>query len=314
MAAKDTLLLCKTKRDELKVPDRLGGITLKKLGKACFMQNASLQKVVFSGGLKKIEACAFAQNGNLHTVYLPGSLRWIGDEAFANCPKLREIILYNIPLSTEEYEGIKASGRKVGDNRFIVEHIPQRIADLHFPYAKPAVIPEQIRLLFQLQEEIGDGGPKRLYAEAPYLSFEGRTETLWEDKVFREHLRDREPEPDTELCDNAMDCWAKSNRIESMEGLEKICLVVLDENKTRRKGEKVNITLRMKMGIFFWQSGKRVRCEKKDYYVYRRYYLSSHKEIQYLRQDTAVYCGDRLVTDWEEAQRVYEKYRFLSVL
>ena len=74
----------------------------------------------------------------------------------------------------------------------------------------------------------------------------------------------------------------------------------------------INATL--KIGYFFWQSAQSVIYDKKQYYIYRRYYLSSDPEIEYVRRDIAAYSEKGLVTNREEAQNVYAKYKLLSIL
>ena len=95
---------------------------------------------------------------------------------------------------------------------------------------------------------------------------------------------------------------------------EKTIIFTFDDTKTKEDKEKVIINATLKIGYFFWQSAQPVIYDKKQYYIYRRYYLSSDPEMGYVRRDIAAYSEKGLVTNREEAQSVYAKYKLLSIL
>jgi hypothetical protein len=94
----------------------------------------------------------------------------------------------------------------------------------------------------------------------------------------------------------------------------KTIIFTFDDTKTREEKGKVFIHATLKIGYFFWQSAQPVIYEKKQYYIYRRYYLSDDPEIGYVRRDIAAYSQRGLVNNRVEAQNVYAKYKLLSIL
>ena len=95
-------------------------------------------------------------------------------------------------------------------------------------------------------------------------------------------------------------------------GIQGVCKVAGTE--IRKEKGKVFIHATLKIGYFFWQSAQPVIYEKKQYYIYRRYYLSDDPEIGYVRRDIAAYSQKGLVNNRVEAQNVYAKYKLLSIL
>ena len=95
---------------------------------------------------------------------------------------------------------------------------------------------------------------------------------------------------------------------------EKTYVFTFDDTQTKEKNGNIYITATIKFGFFFWQSGQKVICNKTDYYVYRRLYLSSKEEIEFVKEDVAIYKDTELVLNRKEAQQVYGKYKLLSIL
>ena len=68
------------------------------------------------------------------------------------------------------------------------------------------------------------------------------------------------------------------------------------------------------IGYHFWQSLVPVNYDGKLYYIYRRHFLSSKTNLNYIRNDVKVVSdtGENVIL--EEARRVYAKYKLLSIL
>jgi len=132
-----------------------------------------------------------------------------------------------------------------------------------------------------------------------------------EDKAFCEHIRDNEPEVYDGKAEQKNDWYVRVGKVPNKE---KTIIFTFDDTKTKEEKGKYLIHATLKIGFFFWQSAQPVIYENKKYYIYRRYYLSSDQEIEYVRRDIAVYTDKGLVNNREEAQNVYAKYKFLSIL
>lgn len=63
------------------------------IGESCFLDCASLRKIVIPAGVIEISDSAFENCGALQEVRFPEELKWIGERAFKNCTSLRKIVI-----------------------------------------------------------------------------------------------------------------------------------------------------------------------------------------------------------------------------
>ena len=73
---------------DIRVPDTLGGLPVKVIGRSAFYGCYGLQRVVLPEGVETIEPLAFAGCSELKEIVFPSTLRSIGNVAFDSCSKL----------------------------------------------------------------------------------------------------------------------------------------------------------------------------------------------------------------------------------
>ena len=314
IAVGDTVILYTGKESKVEIPHDLNCTGVRRIGDGAFMQLDKLTDVKIPNDVASIGQKAFYFSKNLKTAVLAGTIENIGKDAFWGCDKLRDIILYDIKLTKREYSLLKKNALQYGQCKYASAYIPDYFNKIGLEKALyihgAVVIPRGAPILF-VSYDHNNKGAKRLYADSEYISGTEYGDPMWEDKAFKEHIRRGIPEIYSHIAEQHADEQAKRN----MSGNpEKIFLFTFNDSETKMDDHSVKITANLKIGYFFWQSARKVICDGNEYYIYRRNYLSSDRRIEYVQVDTAVYRGTDLVIDRTEAQRVYGKYRLLSLL
>ncbi|MBR6472421.1 MAG: leucine-rich repeat protein [Firmicutes bacterium] len=87
------ILNSKITKGLVKVPSRLEGFPVFRIGAGAFRAREGLKKINFENGLKNIGEEAFLECPNLTAIKLPGSVKVIEDKAFMGCTALKEVSL-----------------------------------------------------------------------------------------------------------------------------------------------------------------------------------------------------------------------------
>ena len=91
-------------------------------------------------------------------------------------------------------------------------------------------------------------------------------------------------------------------------------VITLKELLTKDIKGKKSLSVTIRIGYLFFQKMRKVICNRKQYYIYQRYYLHYNNNQEFLRRDVAIYTDQGVVMDKKEAQLVYAKYKFLCIL
>ena len=312
----NTVVVYSGQHATIKLPPRFADIEILKIGNGSFMESSNLQCIILPPKIKEIGSRAFCSCPALTSAFVPGSLIRVGPEAFGNCRMLRDITVYNLYLSAEEYRTFKAMGKKCRDGVYVLREIPQKeiIQKLvrSITNARPASnIPDDVSLLFQLVELDEQKGKFSLDKNVPIIGFDVLSLPTTENIAFINHIKNGAPETYYKNAEHLNDQYV---RVGYTHQKAKTIIFTFDDTNTKEEKDGYLITATLKIGYFFWQSAQPIIYEKKKYYIYRRYYLNSDANPEYVRRDIAVYSEDGLVTDREEAQNVYAKYKLMSIL
>ncbi len=314
LAADGTIVLYTGSQDKIDIPGVLDNMKVRCIGNGSFMELAELIDVHIPYGVETIGQNSFYGSGKLKSAALPGTIEKIGKNAFCGCNALGKMVFYDIELTMREYTVLKERAFPYARGEYISHYIPEFFNKIGLDEAldieEAAAIPQNAPLLF-VSDNLHNKGAKKLYENSEYISSKERNDSVWEDKAFQEHIKSGSSETYSHTAENLADKLARENRTKDPE---KTFLFSFDDSRTKKGDYTVKITSSFRIGYFFWQSARRVVCDKKEYFIYQRNYLSSRKDTEYVQVDTAVYCGTNLVTDRKEAQRVYGKYKLLSIL
>jgi len=318
LAAHDTLISYSGNTASVDVPEILDKIRLSKIGDGAFSELTTIESVKLPYGVSEIGDSAFYRASKMKKIEIPGTVKKIGLNAFGDCNELSEIIWYDIELSDNEYTTLKNGSSATYDNIFVAHYIPRFVKNIGSistgrtmgdPGA--SVVPKEISVLFRYDTQNDGCNSEALYSNIEHISFLENDINGSEHDAFVAQVKLTKAEPLSVFAENANDYAIKSEK--NLLKLQTY-IFMFDDKKTCRKGNKVYITATIKFGYFFWQSKQKVICDKKDYYIYRRHFLTNNPEIEYVREDAAIYCNGEVVTDRKEAQKVYGKYKLLSIL
>lgn len=312
----NTIITYSGQHPTLKIPGRFADIEISRIGDGSFMESSKLQCVILPPNTKEIGSQAFNQCPVLTSAFVPGGLSYVGYGAFGNCQILSDITIYGLELTTSEYQTYKTASNRCSDGTYVLRELPKNeiVSKLvsSITNAKPAYrIPDEISSLFQMAEFDEQKGKFSLEKNIPVIGFSVPSVPTTENKAFYEHIHDGTTEIYDGKAEQKNDWYVRVGKIPTKE---KTIIFTFDDTKTKEDKGKVIINATLKIGYFFWQSAQSVIYDKKQYYIYRRYYLSSDPEIEYVRRDIAAYSEKGLVTNREEAQNVYAKYKLLSIL
>ena len=300
----------------LKLPSRFADIEILRIGNGSFMESSKLQCAILPPTVQTIGASAFFKCPSFTSVFVPGSLSKVESRAFSNCEKLRDITIYGLELTANEYFAMKNAGIKNSEGIYILRKMPEHplveklVAAVE--QARPACqIPDGITALFQLTELDEEKGAVSLNRNLPVIGFVMPSKAISEHDAFYQHVMTSDCEVYDSVAEQKNDWYVRLGK-RLLKG--KTVVFTFDDSETQVEDGKFRIKAVLQIGYFFWQSAQPVSYDKKKYYVYRRYYLSADPEIRYVRRDIAVYNQKGPVKNREEAQDVYAKYKLLSIL
>ena len=313
LVAEDTIVSYTGTNSTVDVPGMFDKIHLSRIGNGAFSE-LNIEYLKLPYGVQRIEDGAFQWNFNMRCIKIPGTVQCLGENLFLGCSQLNEIIWYGIELEKNIYQKLKEDSIKAMDDIFVAEHIPSFISDTGFKGIEntPALaIPPNIPVLFKFDNAEDGHITDALFRETEHFCFNKNDNFKSENAAFIYQMELNKFGVVSYVSEIANDIAVKT---EKPLAKEKTYIFTFDDKKTKEKQGKMYIDAAIKFGYFFWQSGQKVICDKKDYYVYRRLYLSSKKEIEYVKEDVAIYKGTELVRNRKEAQQVYGKYKLLSIL
>lgn len=314
-AADETILNYSGDDVVMQIPSRLGDMEIRAIGDGAFMESVNLLQIALPRRVQRIGKQSFYGCQSLKNIYLPGHIKSISPDAFRNCHSIINLTLDGLPLSEDKYEALKQSCLLAG-GIFVARtfpDIPVAKASLEAAGSWPALhLPDGIERLFVSQSLTEDTGRAALTRHLDQFAFDGHAGTVSEEQAFVDLLRrgKRGPreERDTELKNDSF------ARLEKYPPIVKTGLFTFDDQLTQAHGTTRYITVNIKIGYLFWQSKASVQYGTLTYFVYRRHYLSATEDLSCIRQDVAIFTKSGLVTNKEEAQEVYAKYKLLSIL
>lgn len=303
----------------LKIPEKIKNISIRSIGAGALMDLKELQYIMLPPKLTSIGNSAFANDVNLATVILPGTIKTIGTSAFSNCKQLTDITIYDYLISEQEYTALKNSSFRAAEDIYVAHHMPKieiidQILNSALSWGPKAAccVPGNINRLFYTAQAVEDDGFQLMYRNLNNICFiHKHSKPTTEDSGFVEYLDSHSEYTQIELSDEMNDKYLRINKLPSYQ---KTAIFTLNDRETKDVNGKKSISMTLKFGFFFCQSACKVICEGKQYYVYRRYYLSPDEKMQFARRDVAIYTDEGVVMDKKEAQKVYAKYKFLCIL
>ena len=292
----------------LQIPSKLMDMDIVRLGDGAFMESL-IKHAIVPEGIKMIGKRTFYDCPLLSQIELPGSLEGIDFWAFHKLPMLTSITINDLALSKKQFITLKQSGIPVGGTKYIVTDpspvtlIRQIVEEVGILPAK--YIPNTISRLFEAPDS------NTFSESASYSCFRfGISGGNEQREEFRDAISDINNPVDPETEKQQDELLKKEYRVD----IPKTAIIFLDAENYSTYDDTYYVRAEIRFGYYFWQTLLPVYHKGKQYYLYRRNYLSRNGEDKYLRVDVAILNDKGLVTSREEAEEVYAKYRMLSLL
>ncbi len=310
-----TIISYSGQQNTLSIPERFANIEVSRIGDGAFMESFQLKRIVLPSNVKEIGTQAFWQCDELAEVLVSGEITDVGMGAFSGCNNLHSITICGLKLSADEYHTFKILGKK-SDNIYVLCEMPNNelVSKLvsSINSAKAACkIPENITSLFRPTDVDEKKTSFSIEKNIPFIGFTVPSVSMTENNAFFCYMKSSKKEDYNGKAEEKNDWYVRVGKIPART---KTIIFTFDDSKTKEKNGRFMIEATLKIGYFFWQSAQAVVYENKKYYIYRRHYLSSDPELEYVRRDIAVYTDEGIVNNREEAQKVYAKYKLLSIL
>ena len=303
----------------LAVPEKLGSSSIREIGSGAFMESDELRQIVFKEGVEKIGSSSLKKCKNLVNVFIPHTVGSVGDQAFSYCPHLVNLYFYDLRVDKTVYDSLINKGHRLKGDKYIIsdtEPVPvvgEAVRATGFRITNPVIC--DIGCLFTSQNTDEDKGLLSVSRNLDCLGLGNQQRYSTETAEFKRLIESGKTVRDDSLTENKNDSYIKAEIEKVNRFLGKTALVYLDDTETKPVKDMFSVSLNVKIGFHFWQSGIPVNEGGRLYYIYRRNYLGCLPDVNYYRKDVGVFNADgSVVTNREDAERIYAKYRLLSLL
>ena len=314
VAADGIILFYEDDDVSLQIPGKMGDMDIHTIGAGAFMESDTIEYVSLPLGVKEIGQNAFKHCRNLKCLNIPSSIEKFGNDAFAECNDLKHIRIYSYEVDEQKYLEMKATFRCANESVFIASEFidDKRLKDAVSAAAVgPAnVIQDGISRLY-MPEKPDNRGVATISMKQSCFGFDKRSHYLSESDSIKDLIAKPDYAETDALSESKNDQFLKS---ENTPEIEKTAILTFDDNKTKYENGKYYLLLDIVIGYHFWQSLVPVSFDGKLYYIYRRHFLASKTNLNYIRNDAKVVSesGDNVIK--EESRKVYAKYKLLSIL
>lgn len=328
----------------IKIPDGI-----EEIGEGAFSDCAGIEQVVLPKTLKKIGSKAFLNCRKMSSIEIPEGVRNIGEKAFEGCDSLRKLVL---PAGlSEETDLIKCCPPKYYCNLYLKFTIDKnefkKLEPLSIKLNNGDLLlrPEAdslewlsvlkgMNLPKVLDKRMGSilimGNIKidvNTEVRRLCLSWDGNISQTTERSVLEQKINSQtdnyyipEVERIWEDCITEQRGGTLTHIFHRQEDEPFLC--VLDEVYENVYKNTITGIIKVYREHAFFVSYHRVMFEGRPYYIYSRNYLIGRSKkghgtegrLMYCREDVAVFYNGRMINDRELSEKIYGKYKLLSML
>ena len=315
VAADGVILFYEDDDVSLQIPGKMGDMDIHTIGDGAFMESETIQYVNLPYGLKSIGQNAFKGSRRLQCLNIPSTVEQFGNNAFAVCNDLEHLRIYSYEMDEQKYLEMKASCRCANSTVYIANGMiyDKRLRDAvsAASVGSANVVPDGIARLFMADN------PNKYHKDTlnnmkqSCFGFDKRSPYISEYDSIKDLLSNPDFAETDALSEEKNDQFLKN---ENIPEIKKTAILTFDDTKTNHENGRYYLLLDIVIGYHFWQSLVPVSYDGKLYYIYRRHFLSSKTNLNYIRNDVKVVSdtGENVIL--EEARRVYAKYKLLSIL
>lgn len=307
----------------LNIPASVEGILVENIGNKTICNMHFAEEMEFPSTVKRVGKENFSGCNKLKRICF-NSVPEFQPDSFSlwNCKEFSEVVFRNVSLSAQAYEELKKNCLHTADGLYVPLSFPETIfpetlkvlGGTSYGYAFVDYIPRTVRRLFLLDNETQQDRWKNDFfaRKLSCIDFVKKRRYCTEEEAFFDcvlHSQSEERFQETEWRDDMAFRDTSIRRTRSP-----LYIITFNDKATKTENGRCLVTFSFLVRTVFWQSSAKVFVDGKIYYVYRRHYARPDGCGKFERRDMAVYGENGLVTDRNEAIKVYEKYRLLSLL
>lgn len=322
----DTILVYNGDKEDLIIPSVIDGQPIRAIGDGAFISCNNTRRIQISEGIKSIGQQAFKNCRKLVSLTVPASVNDCDILAFLGLDEMNMLQVVR-KVSRENYNRIKENNIEMDNHVILMANPHSEIEDLNCIYEglkRTVKFAEGISLNmgrlyldfskeFEQKKQTFDSDAKFEYSlPEKWTSFDLKRgmERVHEKQAFLQKIRENVSEPFSAESEEMDD---KYERLGNARKIENTAIVFMDDNETKILGDEVTISLQIRWGKWYWQSSKRIVFEGKDYYVYRRQYLTSDEKTPFARREVCIFDENGIVSDKKIIGAIYGKYYLLSM-
>lgn len=297
------------------------------IGVAAFMNCETLKSVTNSAKLKNVEKQAFYKCDIVKPIHFPSDME--GNVSFYDVmPQLLRAEIYvDFCVDNAKYEELEAKSIRLTDGRLLLTENAETVEGFSTlsKFNMPRHIDMSMRTIFlssSPEVDVSNEISRNLF------SWEGVPDRSTENDVVLRRIQDGE----YIYCnDNDEKEWVAKmikgqdvlprSYSSAAEGLD---FCIIDGVTHSENGQQTIGHIRAYKSYGFYIGVHKVVVRGVVYHIYSRYYLvgkytrsnygmGNNKTIYY-RNDMAIYCGDKMITNKKLSEEIYAKYKLFSIL
>ncbi len=305
------LVSCMDNGEELVIPGEHGGSRIKKIAAGCSAEK-NTRTIKICEGIERIGSRAFEACSNVTGIELPASLKYCHDSVFGrgffNNPD--SLIKLKRRFSFEEYERLMKKCIRLCDGRYLLagdyaDDIVFSEIYRGFGGVCPAVRLEKEMCTLFLDDGRGIAAASLVFAG--YGGLISSADTACD--MIKADIRT----PDILEAEQANDSLVISGK-KTQPG--NVIIAYYNDKDVEKDGKDIIVNISLRFMKAFYPGIETVSYEDRDYYLFKRMYLSSDTGLPVLKVTdfSRVYDNGGRAVSGETAERVKSKYRLLSMI
>lgn len=319
--ADDVILSYVGKENKVVISASCDGNPIKKIGAGAFCGNERITDISIEEGIESIGEKAFSMMPKLEKIHLPATVEQMEEDSFSvekwDMEESLRLVTIERYLTDEELHKIQNTGLLMADGRYLMLKKHEDIVCLDMLYKSidcrvqyPVMLTSDMEKIFRLENG------KRT------IAFDFYSQDKWtnEEDAFLERISRDSAGPSNKLAEEVNDTLAKRG---SEVKLQKTGILLLQadgihkENSGKYEG-LWKATFEYHFGYFFWQGFQKICIHGEYYYVYIKKFINPDEGCPYIRMDRKmdiqVYDKSGLVREKETIDRIYGRYKLLTML
>ena len=330
-----TLIRLNDNGEDVRVSSSYGGNPVSVLGSGAVVVPRAV-RLTLEEGFRRLESDCMTGNRSLREIRLPATLREIDGVIgiWRNLAGEPFHLFLDRRMTAGVWEDIRQRAVPVGGkqyalspgelNRDAMRPADALPASLEAPGAS---VQKEMRCVFLVRQKDKEDLQEQFFSKISCLDLKYGRGTVCEADIVTEMIRDGDEGLRHAGAEEFSDLMIRKNGKTGAEADKEVCLILCEPGPAEdhgggapapsdRKSSRAAVTVRLHLfrQKAFFPSLRYVRSDDSDWWIYSRNYLTGIEDHPYIRMEMGVFNRQGMVTNREQAEAVYAKYRFISML